>query len=129
MKYITFVPLIGGMAIANYNSVGHKPEFVLSYDGFQKNESNLKNYWPDVKWYLLDSHTNTLEENLDFTDIDFVSSVCPCAGMSCLNTATRSADNETNNWLYKILLFRLSSLKYIGEKMLQVFIQNRMLKF
>ena len=28
MKYITFVPLIGGMAIANYNSVGHKPEFV-----------------------------------------------------------------------------------------------------
>ena len=118
MKYITFVPLIGGMAIANYNSVGHKPEFVLSYDGFQKNESNLKNYWPDVKWYLLDSHTNTLEENLDFTDIDFVSSVCPCAGMSCLNTATRSADNETNNWLYKVADFTLSTIKpkvYWGE--------------
>ena len=118
MKYITFVPLIGGMAIANYNSVGHKPEFVLSYDGFQKNESNLKNYWPDVKWYLLDSHTNTLEENLDFTDIDFVSSVCPCAGMSRLNTATRSADNETNNWLYKVADFTLSTIKpkvYWGE--------------
>ena len=40
MKYITFIPLIGGMAIANAKAVGHKPEFVLSYDAFAKNESN-----------------------------------------------------------------------------------------
>ena len=118
MKYITFVPLIGGMAIANNNIVGHKPEFVLSYNVFEKNESNLKNYWPDVKWYLLDETTNTLSEKLDFNDIDFVSSVCPCAGMSALNMANRSADNKTNNWLYKVAEFTLSTIKpkvYWGE--------------
>lgn len=120
MKYITFVPLIGGMAIANYNSVGKKPECVLSYAGFQKNESNLKNYWPDVKWYILDSEKNDIlgEDYPNFDNIDFVSSVCPCAGMSCLNTATRSACNETNNWLYKVAEFTLSKIKptvYWGE--------------
>ena len=70
------------MAIANAKAVGHKPEFVLSYNAFGKNESNLKNYWKDVKWYVLNSETNTIDgEQPDFTDIDFVSSVCPCAGI------------------------------------------------
>ena len=41
MKYITFVPLIGGMAIANENAVGHKPEFVLSYQGFAFDHAHL----------------------------------------------------------------------------------------
>ena len=44
MKYITFIPLIGGMAIANEQATGKKPEFVLSYDAFAKNESSLKSY-------------------------------------------------------------------------------------
>lgn len=121
MKYITFVPLIGGMAIANYKATGVKPECVLSYDVFQKNESNLKKYWPDVKWYVLDADKNDIVDfdvYPDFSNIDFVSSVCPCAGMSCLNTATRSADNATNNWLYKVAEFTLSKIKptvYWGE--------------
>lgn len=118
MKYICFVPLIGGMAIANKNSTGNKPEFVLSYDVFAKNESNLQNYWPDVKWHIINSETNELSESLDFSDIDFVSSVCPCAGMSNLNVANRSADNATNNWLYKVAEFTLKNIKpkvYWGE--------------
>lgn len=118
MKYICFVPLIGGMAIANYNATCKKPECVLSYDVFSKNESNLKNYWKDVKWYVVDSETNSLNENLDFLNIDFVSSVCPCAGMSNLNTATKGADNATNNWLYKVAEFTLKNIKpkvYWGE--------------
>ena len=120
MKYITFIPLIGGMAIANAQAVGHKPEFVLSYDAFAKNESNLKNYWPDVKWRLLDAETNQLkdDEDVDYSDIDFVSSVCPCAGMSGLNNANRSPDNATNNWLYKSAEYILGTIKpkvYFGE--------------
>lgn len=119
MKYITFIPLIGGMAIANEQATGKKPEFVLSYDAFEKNESNLKNYWPDVKWYILNSETNDLQENevLDYSDIDFVSSVCPCAGMSMMSS-TRSADSETNNWLYKAADYILGTIKpkvYFGE--------------
>ena len=121
MKYITFIPLIGGMAIANAKAVGHKPEFVLSYDAFGKNESNLKNYWPDVDWHLLDDDTNELVDedfNPDYSDIDFVSAVCPCAGMSGLNCATRSADNATNNWVYKSAEYILGTIKpkvYFGE--------------
>lgn len=118
MRYICFVPLIGGMAIANYKATGVKPVCVLSYKAFTKNETNLQNYWPGVKWHLLDDETNQLKENIDFGHIDFVSSVCPCAGMSCLNTATRSCDNETNNWLYKVADFTLGVIKptvYWGE--------------
>ena len=120
MKYITFIPLIGGMAIANMQATGKKPEFVLSYDAFAKNESNLKNYWPDVDWHLLDAETNQLVEDveLDYNDIDFVSSVCPCAGMSGLNCANRGADNAANNWLYKSAEYILGTIKpkvYFGE--------------
>lgn len=121
MKYITFIPLIGGMAIANEQATGNKPEFVLSYNAFGKNESNLKNYWPDVDWHLLDADTNEpVEEdfNPDYSDIDFVSSVCPCAGMSGLNCATRSADNATNDWLYMSAEYILGTIKpkvYFGE--------------
>lgn len=119
MKYITFIPLIGGMAIANEQATGKKPEFVLSYDAFEKNESNLKSYWPDVKWHILDAETNQLKDNeeLDYSDIDFVSSVCPCAGMSMMSSS-RSADSETNNWLYKAADYILGTIKpkvYFGE--------------
>lgn len=119
MKYITFIPLIGGMAIANEQATGKKPEFVLSYDAFAKNESSLKSYWPDVEWHILDAETNQLKngETLDYTDIDFVSSVCPCAGMSVMSSS-HSADSETNNWLYKSADYILGTIKpkvYFGE--------------
>lgn len=117
MNYISFIPLIGGMAIANYQATGKKPKYVLSYDAFAKNESNLKNYWPDVEWKLLDAETNTMEEQLDYSDIDFVSSVCPCAGMSSMSSS-HSPDSATNNWLYKAADYILGTIKpkvYFGE--------------
>lgn len=117
MKYITFIPLIGGMAIANQQSVGKKPEFVLSYEAFANNEKHLKNYWPDVEWHLLDPDTNTTAEQLDYTDIDFVSSVCPCAGLSMMSPK-HSEDSEINDWMYKAAEYILGTIKpkvYFGE--------------
>lgn len=117
MKYISFIPLIGGMAIANEQATGKKPEFVISYKNFEKNESNLKSYWPDVEWKLLDAETNTMEDEPDYSDIDFVSSVCPCAGMSMMSS-THSADSEVNDWLYKSSDYILGTIKpkvYFGE--------------
>lgn len=117
MEYIAFIPLIGGMAIANEQATGKKPKYVLSYKAFEKNESNLKSYWPDVEWKVLDAETNTLENEPDYSDIDFVSSVCPCAGMSMMSS-TRSADSETNNWLYKAADYILGKIQpkvYFGE--------------
>lgn len=117
MKYISFIPLIGGMAIANEQATGKKPEFVISYKNFEKNESNLKHYWPDVEWKLLDAETNTMEDEPEYSDIDFVSSVCPCAGMSMMSS-TRSADSAVNEWLYKSSDYILGTIKpkvYFGE--------------
>lgn len=117
MEYIAFIPLIGGMAIANEQATGKKPKYVLSYKAFEKNESNLKAYWPDVEWKVLDAETNTLEDEPDYSDIDFVSSVCPCAGMSMMSSS-RSADSETNNWLYKAADYILGKIQpkvYFGE--------------
>ena len=117
MEYIAFIPLIGGMAIANEQATGKKPKYVLSYDAFAKNESNLKAYWPDVEWKVLDAETNTLEDEPDYSDIDFVSSVCPCAGMSVMSSS-HSADSDTNNWLYKAADYILGTIKpkvYFGE--------------
>lgn len=117
MKYIAFIPLIGGMAIANEQATGKKPKYVLSYKAFEKNESNLKAYWPDVEWKVLDAETNTLEDEPDYSDIDFVSSVCPCAGMSAMSSS-HSPDSETNNWLYKAADYILGKIQpkvYFGE--------------
>lgn len=117
MKYISFIPLIGGMAIANEQATGKKPKFVISYKNFEKNESNLKSYWPDVEWKILDAETNTMENEPDYSDIDFVSSVCPCAGMSMMSS-THSADSEVNDWLYKSSDYILGTIKpkvYFGE--------------
>jgi site-specific DNA-cytosine methylase len=117
LKYITFIPLIGGMAIANYQATGRKPEFVLSYEPFQKNEAHLKKYWDDVEWHLLDPETNTTDEELDYSDIDFVSSVCPCAGLSSMNM-NHSQDSSTNDWMYKAAEYILGTIKpkvYFGE--------------
>ena len=117
MEYIAFIPLIGGMAIANEQATGKKPKYVLSYKAFEKNESNLKAYWPDVEWKLLDAETNTLEDEPDYSDIDFVSSVCPCAGMSVMSSS-HSADSDTNNWLYKAADYILGKIQpkvYFGE--------------
>ena len=117
LKYITFIPLIGGMAIANYQATGRKPEFVLSYEPFQKNEAHLKKYWDDVEWHLLDPETNTTDEGLDYSDIDFVSSVCPCAGLSNMNMG-HSQDSSTNDWMYKAAEYILGTIKpkvYFGE--------------
>jgi site-specific DNA-cytosine methylase len=117
MEYIAFIPLIGGMAIANEQATGKKPKYVLSYKAFEKNESNLKAYWPDVEWKVLDAETNTLEDEPDYSDIDFVSSVCPCAGMSAMSSS-HSPDSETNNWLYKAADYILGKIQpkvYFGE--------------
>ena len=117
MEYIAFIPLIGGMAIANEQATGKKPKYVLSYKAFEKNESNLKAYWPDVEWKILDAETNTIEDEPDYSDIDFVSSVCPCAGMSVMSSS-HSADSDTNNWLYKAADYILGKIQpkvYFGE--------------
>ena len=53
IKWGCFQPLIGGMAIGAFEAIGTKPEFILSYEGLQYNEQHLRNYWPDIHYFII----------------------------------------------------------------------------
>jgi len=92
IEWATMIPLIGGSAIGCSQATGTKPAFHLSYDAFKQNESHLQAYWPDVVTINLD------HSPLPRKRVDFVNSVCPCAGLSSLSTKKDCAKNE---WMLK----------------------------
>ena len=91
IRYGTIVPLIGGMSVANSKIIGEDPSFFLSYPAFAGNDAHATNYF----------------KNALFEDVDFVSAVCPCAGLSMLNANNGSNENARgsdaiqNEWMYK----------------------------
>ena len=110
------IPLIGGSALGCSKATGNKPLFHLSYSAFAANESHLQKHWPEVPMYRLDKATPDLQELLAGGDIDFVNSVCPCAGLSMLNTSVkgpsgRGSDAKQNEWMMKSAEFVLSQVR------------------
>ena len=83
IKWATMIPLIGGSALGCEKATGAKPQYHLSYSPFSKNEAHLMKHWPDVPMFYLDAANKMIE--VGHEDIDFVNSVCPCAGLSMLN--------------------------------------------
>ena len=120
MRYATIIPLIGGMTVANKKATGVDPEFFVSWDAFGKNDSHVQNYFSDTPSYIIpdegdDNITPNLREDY-FEELDFVSTVCPCAGLSVLNNASGSAsargsDAAQNDWMYKSANFVLENLR------------------
>ena len=94
--YASIIPLIGGETIAMQNAFGKRPEYIMSYEAFTANDSQLLNYYDNtVPYYLLDEDN----QNMKYVKhVDVVNSVCPCAGLSMLNTSA-SADNAANDWM------------------------------
>ena len=45
MNYASIVPLIGGSTIAMQNVFNQRPDYMMTYDGFQDNEKHLINYY------------------------------------------------------------------------------------
>lgn len=110
IKYANIIPLIGGMSIANKEAVGHNPEFIISWSAFSKNDAHIINYLNDVPYHVLpDTGEDVISPSLRnqyYEKIDFVSTVCPCAGLSMLNNASgsssaRGSDAVQNDWMYK----------------------------
>lgn len=103
VRYCSIVPLVGGFTLGNYMATGKKPEALLSYSAFAPNEEHLRAYWPDVPYYNLDE----VSAPSALKGIDFVSSTCPCAGLSMLNYAanggvnSRGSDAAQNEWMYR----------------------------
>ncbi len=120
LKWGTIVPLIGGMSVANKNVTGNDPAFFLSYDAFAANDSHAINYFKDTPYFAINDEENTLpaEQLALFQDVDFVSAVCPCAGLSMLNANTnktsdksRGSDATQNEWMYKSAKLVLEQVK------------------
>ena len=52
----------------------------------------------------------------NFENVDFINSVCPCAGLSMLNTSSaggkkRGADAAANKWMYESSVYILSKVR------------------
>ena len=116
IKWGTMVPLIGGMTIGNEKATGESPSFLLSYPTFSENDAHAKQHYNKVPFFNVDESTNNFsnpEDEKFFTnlgDIDFVSTVCPCAGLSNLNPKS-SADAAQNDWMYKTAEFVMYKIK------------------
>jgi site-specific DNA-cytosine methylase len=107
IKYASVVPLIGGMTIGNKMAFGGNPEFFASYKAFEANEKLLHNYMPDVPRFDIEEDDLSEYQNA----IDVVSAVCPCAGLSLMNSSNRGADAPQNEWMFKSTQYVLESLR------------------
>jgi site-specific DNA-cytosine methylase len=126
IKYGTIVPLIGGMTVGNKMATETDPSFFLSYPAFKSNDQHAIDYFKETPYYVIDPESNKMVEeegkvkvpkNL-FKEVDFVTAVCPCSGLSMMNTSrkegsasARGADAQQNQWMYKSAEFILESVK------------------
>jgi site-specific DNA-cytosine methylase len=110
MKYAAVIPLIGGMVLGAKKATGQDPEFILSYEPFQSNDSHCRENFPEVPYGLIDDNGVSWDRPFtqNYEGIDMVVSLCPCAGLSALNSSTkegsekaRGADAIQNEWMYK----------------------------
>ena len=99
MKHAGIVPLIGGEILASDDAYGKKPEYLMTYSGFMGNEEHLIKHYKeqgyDIPYHVLDENPGVKLEN-----VDVVSSVCPCAGLSTYHNS-HGEQNENNQWMEK----------------------------
>lgn len=97
LSHGAFIPLIGGMTLANEMAFEKNPKWLASFDGFQENDKHIVNHYlkngKDIPYKVI----NNLDEKLEYVDI--VHSVCPCAGLSSLSQ-TSNVDSSVNDWMY-----------------------------
>ena len=85
IMWATMIPKIGGSALGGYEATQTFPKFHLSYSEFKSNDSQIARYWPHVPFYYLDNDEEFTPDQ--FGEIDFITAVCPCSGLSMLNTS------------------------------------------
>ena len=81
-----------------------RPEYFLTFDGFQANEEHLRNYYNNEIPYL-----NLSEGVKHPSNVDVVNTICPCAGLSSLSPSS-SSDNPANDWMVKSAEYVLSEM-------------------
>lgn len=98
--YASIVPLIGGESLGVMEALdGQLPEYVLSYSPFASNDEHYIQYIRNTKGWTGDYIHLDKQPDYVPASVDVVNSVCPCAGLSSLSTAS-GADSAVNEWLY-----------------------------
>ena len=105
-NYASIVPLIGGETIAMQNVFGTRPEYILSYEGFENNDKHLvEHYQRQVPYHIIrDDRIPAVPR------VDVVNTVCPCAGLSSLSV-TSNSDAAANDWMRTSARHVLGTLK------------------
>jgi site-specific DNA-cytosine methylase len=113
VNYASIVPLIGGETIAMQKVLKQKPEYILSYEGFEANDKHLlEHYKNKVPYHLIkDDQLPNVES------VDIINTVCPCAGLSSLSPSS-SSESATNDWMRtsaEYILGTISPTVFWGE--------------
>lgn len=117
-KWATMVPLIGGSAFGCEAATRTKPLYNMSYNAFAANEAFFYRHWKEIPVFLIDEGNDPKESFPE--QLDFVNSVCPCAGLSQLSTAKSGSDARAaqNKWMFEGAHYVLGHVKprvYWGE--------------
>ena len=111
MRYGCAVPLIGGLGVAGKQVTGQDPDFIISYAPFGENEQNAKSYFPNTPHYLLDAPDRGGFKLDAHRDVDFVSALCPCAGLSLLSNGSKEHRASMNYWMIETARFATEELR------------------
>jgi site-specific DNA-cytosine methylase len=123
------MPLLGGLTIASEREIGKKPEYLLSYKIAKNNDMQyiINNYELKDKYFLLNEDNTFInfEDEIKFIelnkDIDIVTSVPFCSGLSMLNSSvsnnqvknenmSRGSDAIQNRFMYLTTEFVLKNI-------------------
>ena len=104
INWVSVIPKIGGSSIGSFQAASSLPLYQVSYSEFQRNDAHIARYWPTVPMFYLDKFDNC--NQFIESEIDFVIVVCPCSGLSMLNTVTsgktgRGGTSTKNEWMIR----------------------------
>lgn len=109
ITHASIIPLIGGMTLAQNEANGTSPEYLMTYEGFQANESHLLHYYrsqrnTDLPYLYIDRGERPSRK------VNIVNTTCPCAGLSQLSHGF-GTHNQNNQWMVKSAEYVLGELK------------------
>jgi len=112
LRWGTIVPLIGGLTEAGHQVTGVPPEALFTYTPFAENEKNVTHRFPNTPYFQIDAdHAEQGYDEAKYKDMDFISAVCPCAGLSMLSTGSAEQRATQNQWMLKSAEYVLGTLK------------------
>lgn len=98
MRHGSLIPLLGGNVLGAAKATGKLPEVMLSYKAFAVNDANIRAYWPDVPFHLLDEEPDVSK----YKNLDLFTVLPPCAGLSTAAGGSSPEKRASNNsWMYK----------------------------